>query len=426
MNHNTTSKAELYVPLSVKLSGAVSNQVNYKVRYHFSNVTNCIYIEDSSAMQVTLAYPLTKEESEEVTNFIHYTVNSLVKVNRKFSSENCLFSRDRTQRDSKGAQLFAKGVIGHGTGHVIYTGFALALVREVRHLVQRMFTSVTSESRGVDLEVPSSIDIGVLNTLNYVPSFHHHLCFVSHLNPREDNIKTFPKVWQNLGGKKVPPTLFDHCSLPERALNPAICLHAYEHLKNRNFPAHHDGEFIYASGKAFRFESGNHSDYERLFEFSMHELIYIGPDLKTNQVATAIRMVMSSILEQLDLAGDLVIANDMFISDNAAIDQSRIFSQLSTQSKIELRASYGTDFLKKMAIASLNVHANHFTKALDITEGDERDKPASSLCFGIGIERLAYAMASQHGTDAITFIKQVNVYELLKGLGIPPKTNDEG
>jgi hypothetical protein len=169
----------------------------------------------------------------------------------------------------------------------------------------------------------------------------------------------------------------------------------------------------------FRFESGNHSDLERLFEFTMHELVYVGPEDKANHHAATLKRLMELLLDNLDLSGGLVAANDMFIGISGATDQARMFAQLSTQAKIEMMAVHGLEHTDRMAVASLNYHGTHFTKPLAISEKkDDHSHPAMSLCFGIGIERLAYALASQHGQAAVDLLERLNPKAIAKQAGL--------
>jgi hypothetical protein len=55
-------------------------------------------------------------------------------------------------------------------------------------------------------------------------------------------------------------------------------------------------------------------------------------------------------------------------------------------------ATYGGD----LAIASLNLHHDHFGTAFGITRDGG---PAHSACLAFGIERWLFAITQRHGTD---------------------------
>jgi hypothetical protein len=115
----------------------------------------------------------------------------------------------------------------------------------------------------------------------------------------------------------------------------------------------------------------------------------------------------------LGLDAKIVAANDMFIGERS---QNRVFAQLSTQSKYELLVKL-TPEDRYLAVMSLNMHAHHFTAPLDIRAGGDQEL-ATSLCMGVGIERLAYALACQHGTMAIRVVESVDSLDLMRRAGI--------
>ncbi len=415
--------ATITINNAIKLSPTVFKQVVYKVKYHFPIVINLQLQSDQSTLVLDLANTVTSETKDSITSHIQRTIAALQRVNQRFPEPTPLIRRDQSRMSPDGANLFYKSIIGSGGGHVTYTGFSLALVREVRSLIAALFQIVTRGASGdgaQDMEVPSSIAVKTLNELHYVPSFHHHLCFVSHLKPDEDTVKAFPEIWKSREeNSDVPPSVYSSCALPDRALNPAICLHTYPLLRGKEFANGDRGTWFNASGKVFRFESGNHSDLERLFEFSMHELIFVGPEHEIDTHAASLKKLMGHLLECLDLSGEIVIANDMFIGADAKTDQARMFAQLSTQAKIEMLVHYGDSGSELMAVASLNCHGSHFTKPLSITaKKDDIVYQAASLCFGIGIERLSYAIASHHGTAALDLVKRLNPQAVAERCGL--------
>jgi hypothetical protein len=153
-----------------------------------------------------------------------------------------------------------------------------------------------------------------------------------------------------------------------------------------------DGIAVSAISKCHRFESKNHSDFGRLMDFSMREIIFVGrPEFVKENRLQAIEYI-KELAAEWNVDSWLEIANDPFFTNDFQVKAS---FQRNQEMKYELRLSI--PYLgKSIACSSVNFHSNTFGNAFNIKVGR---RPAVTGCVGFGIERWAFAFLSQFGLD---------------------------
>jgi seryl-tRNA synthetase len=156
------------------------------------------------------------------------------------------------------------------------------------------------------------------------------------------------------------------------------------------------GAAITAQGKCFRYESTNLSGLERLWDFTMREVVFLGTAERVAQRRQdAIAAVMDQ-LERWDLDGTVVTANDPFFPTTYA---TKRYWQLAAEMKFELRLPVEGvgDAPRTLAACSFNIHEAFFGDAFHISNED--GAPACTSCVGWGLERWVLACFAQHGFD---------------------------
>jgi len=109
--------------------------------------------------------------------------------------------------------------------------------------------------------------------VGYFHSFPHSLTFATHLHSELDNIDEFAQqaACDTEGHLDVP---MDRFAPIEALLSPAVCYHLYFALADKPLP---NGQVIAtAVGNCFRYESTNLNSIERLWNFTMREVIFVG------------------------------------------------------------------------------------------------------------------------------------------------------
>jgi len=173
----------------------------------------------------------------------------------------------------------------------------------------------------------------------------------------------------------------------ECLLAPSVCFHWYEWLRESRLD---QPSLITALGKCFRYESSNLTGLERLWDFTMRELVFVGPETYVLSQRDKMVQVAVQLLEEWGLAYEITTASDPFFIDNYAIQAAY---QQGYELKYELLVPLPYSG-KKLAVGSINYHQDFFGRCFSI---EAEGGPAHTGCIGFGLERLALAFLAQHG-----------------------------
>lgn len=284
-------------------------------------------------------------------------------------------------------ELLTRGwALEHAPGVIVLSGPPAALLE----WLERRFREIASRFDADPVRVPAMIPIRTLRQAGYFTSSPHYLTLASHL--REDGALLRSFIGAARNGAPVSDH-FHECVDPDaHAMSPALCYHVYPSLAGTRLAP---GEMrrVTLAGDCFRYESGAMRGLERLWDFSMREVVFVGdgPDVDAARMR-AIDLTME-LVDELGLQAHVETASDpFFVSEVAA----KTFFQLTQKTKYELRlylpGSGGT-----VAAASYNYHQALFGTAFDIATAD--GQPAHSACVGFGFERWVLAILEQYGVD---------------------------
>ncbi|HEX8796819.1 MAG TPA: hypothetical protein VF765_37965 [Polyangiaceae bacterium] len=280
-------------------------------------------------------------------------------------------------------------VVEIAPGRVSLRGPALALVRALDEDCAKIARSLDAREESHPALVPAQ----VLARCGYFASFPHTVSLVTHLGEDYDAIERFRVA--NVGAQDLvqPPAAalapFAACMLP------ALCYAVYA---AREGSAIDDPVAVVTTvGRCYRYESRNLTGIERLWEFGMREVVFLG---EPDRVArTRMRLLEAAMdqLERWDLDGTIESANDPFFP---AARAEKAWWQRSGDRKLELRLPIGTGAdgaPRSVACASFNLHERFFGSAFRIASMDGAS--ATSGCVGWGMERWMFACFAQHGFD---------------------------
>jgi seryl-tRNA synthetase len=174
-------------------------------------------------------------------------------------------------------------------------------------------------------------------------------------------------------------------------LSPAVCYHLYFALADQPLP---DGRLAAtAVGNCFRYESSNLVSLERLWNFTMREVIFVGDKDFVLENREASRHFMEDVFAHIGLAYRVESANDPFFIGEF---RKQAAFQSAFQLKFEIRAQL--PFRDgSLAVGSYNYHQDFFGRHLNITLPD--GSPAHTGCTAFGLERMAFAFLAQFGPD---------------------------
>ncbi len=119
----------------------------------------------------------------------------------------------------------------------------------------------------------------------------------------------------------------------------------------------------------------------------MREIVCIGSRAEVVDFLTRTRDAVDALCRALELPVDWAVATDPFFQPTR---NAKYLAQRVQPTKHE--ALFGGD----LAIASVNLHEDHFGEAFGIRRAG---RPAVTGCVAFGIERWLYALTDRHGPD---------------------------
>ncbi len=272
--------------------------------------------------------------------------------------------------------LFGRGRYGFGPKLV-------ALLEHFDRRVRQMAVRFQAEAHSF----PSLIGADVLDRCRYLRNFPSSLNMVAHLREDHGVIQEFARSvrWD---GEQLA---CDHAGLSgvECLLSPSVCFHWYMWLRDSELSR---PRAITAIGKCFRYESSNLTGLERLWDFTMREIVFVGPSDYVLASTRALVDISAQFLNELGMAYEITTATDPFFVDSYAVQAAY---QQGFDLKFELLAPLPYNG-KKLAVGSINYHQDFFGRSFAI-QADR--SPAHTGCIGFGYERLALAFLAQHGLD---------------------------
>lgn len=240
---------------------------------------------------------------------------------------------------------------------------------------------------------PTLIPTAVMRRCGYFQSFPQLMMFVSRLHGDAETYRDFRAG--AAGGADLADGLRAHCDNFDYCLPPTMCFHTYHELAGRSLPdtALADTALaVTAAGKSFRFESRYRRSLERLWDFTIREIVFLG---SRDYVLAARKRLMErgcELVDSLGLGGRCEVATDPFFAGADTVE--RVWSQQLLELKYELRLPL--DAGRDVAVGSFNFHEQFFGTSFGITADGAA---AYTGCAGIGLERLTYAFLCRYGLD---------------------------
>jgi seryl-tRNA synthetase len=291
--------------------------------------------------------------------------------------------------DAYGELLRRGWVVELGRGRVSLRGPALAVV----HAIDEDAARIARRMGALEEAHPALVPASLLARCGYFGAFPHCASFVTHLAEDYDSIEEFRR--RNTDSARLVQPAPEAVAPLDSCLLPAPCYPVFAAREGTVLPG---ALTITCAGRCSRFESRNLAGIERLWEFNVRELVFLGSE----GVCAAGRVrAFEAVLGQLErwkLDGSIESANDPFFP---AARAPRAYWQRSGDRKLELRLPVGPGPSggepRSLACASFNLHGRFFSTAFSITGA--AGAPVSSGCVGWGLERWMLACFAQHGFD---------------------------
>jgi seryl-tRNA synthetase len=329
------------------------------------------------------------EVEAKVARFVEQMVTKFRKIPKKELKR--IERRDRGAYETNVyAELKRRGwVIELGRGQVGLAGPALLLAQAIDRACAKLGRDHFGAS---DAQYPALIPAEILARCGYFTSFPQAVSMVSHIIEDHDLIEEFRQA--NTGGGLTIPRR-EAFPTPEACLSPAVCYHLYQSLEGATLDE--NGRCVTTVGKCFRYESKNIVGLDRLWDFTMREVIFVGTDSWVSGRRQRGIELVSDMIGEWDLDCVIEAANDPFF---ATVHTTKTWWQARGDLKFEMKIGVepgAEGEARSIAAGSFNLHENFFGKTFTITASDSQ--PAFTGCLAWGIERWVLAGFTQHGWE---------------------------
>lgn len=363
-------------------------EVQSKLAYVDERIAKTVVSPTGEQIKLSLSQPVSKQNQADIEAKVQRVVSTLVEGAFKPRIE---ILEDFMHRKTPCAadphpELLSRRQISQEAQGIFTLG---PLVTAVIAYFEQQFIALADSFGAAPYRFPTLIPARYLERVNYFRAFPHSLTFATHLRGDLDVIDHFAQhAACNVNGLNTP---LDSFSPIQTLLSPAVCYHLYFALADQPLP---DGQVVAtAVGPCFRYESSNLTSLERLWNFTMREVIFVGSREFVLDSRETARQRMRRVFEEISLAYRVESATDPFF-----IGEFRKQSafQSAFQLKYEIRAHLPFKD-STLAVGSYNYHQNFFGRHLNITLPD--GAPAHTGCVAFGLERMAYAYLAQFGLD---------------------------
>jgi seryl-tRNA synthetase len=378
----------LHITPALTIPDHLVGDVKSKLAYVDESILGGQVTPEGNQIILTLEGSVNKARRAEIEDKVQRVVASMVKGAFKPKVEVLEDFSDRSvpYKDDPNAELLARGEMHQETTGVFALG---PLVTRLIDFFERHFLDLADSFGAQPYRFPTLIPAKYLERVGYFRAFPHSLTFVTHLREDLDVIDAFSQTAAcNEHGLNAP---LDSFSKIQTLLSPAVCYHLYFSLADKPLP---NGQLIAtAVSNCFRYESTNLVSLERLWNFTMREIIFVGAKdfvLENREIA---RNRMREALEKIGLAYRVESANDPFFIGEF---RKQVAFQTAFQLKFEIRANLPFKD-STLAVGSYNYHQDFFGRNLNMTLPD--GSPAHTGCVAFGLERITYAFLAQYGLE---------------------------
>ncbi|MGD2084897.1 MAG: hypothetical protein PVH61_01815 [Candidatus Aminicenantes bacterium] len=343
---------------------------------------------NSPQQRLEISFDGTEEELETIIKNIITKIGKPV-INKEseiiFSTTSAVSSCKKDTWE----ELVKTGMVhDFGNGHVAYKGLFLELI----HAVDSLFRCIAEKLTAIPLHLPNFIQWDCMKKLGSIEEYPHRLFFLSSLVSDIDKMEEFQTA--ALSEDWTPG---HYLSSPGYCLKTSACSLLYPFIENKSFS---QGTHYTMLGMCARRESLNTNSLERLTEFQMREIVYIGDEPGVKKFFDYSIELFKDLLQHFDLTGHIATASDsFFVSRYNKLKLMLMLGQDKYEAHVLIPESDTT-----IAVASFNNHRNFFSKRFGFTF---KGKEAVSACIGFGLERLVYAILSQHGLEPSKILRMI-------------------
>lgn len=242
--------------------------------------------------------------------------------------------------------------------------------------------------KGEEYRFPTLLKNSVLKKAGYYNSFPNLWMFASRLKNDLESFLSF----RNLTKSNSPNMAEDLQSISKvtnYSLPPTMCYYVYDMFSNSIL----NNKTVTARGKSFRFENKYYKPFERLWDFTIRETVFLGDKDFVEKSLKKYREVIQNVFTSLEINCFCEYANDPFYLSEK--NYLRVNVQKMNKSKVELRLFINRE--ETIAVGSFNFHGQYLSKSFNLMKNEKEF--IYTGCIGFGLERLLFAFLAQYGTD---------------------------
>jgi seryl-tRNA synthetase len=405
---STAAYIALELTPAVAIPEYLTGEIQSKLAYVDEHIASAQVTSDKIQLSLRAAQPLSAEEQAEVEEKVQRVVISMAKgaIRPKVQVLEDHLDRSTPYSADPLPALMAAGQVSQEATGIFALG---PLLSRLIAWFENQFVDLADSFEAAPYRFPTLIPARYLERVNYFRAFPHSLTFVTHLREDLDVIDEFSQHAGCGGGAESTPAAhihpaelnssMDSFARIQALLSPAVCYHLYFSLADKPLPG---GQVVAtAVGNCFRYEAINLTSLERMWNFTMREVIFVGSKDFVLQNRETARQRMAAVFERLGLAYRVESANDPFFIGEF---RKQAAFQSAFQLKYEIRAKLPFKDTT-LAVGSYNYHQDFFGRSLNITLPD--GSPAHTGCVAFGLERIAFAFIAQFGLDPAVWPAEV-------------------
>ena len=389
MNKHVTNFNEIILSLSREIDREIAGDIEKESVFVSPQIDRIIVSEDlKSAKLIARDGANMKEVADKAKRFLDVMV-------KQVSGFEIKVFVDTKRKDTGPYQIGVNdGLVergwmhDYGKGQVAYSGPVLKLAQLINEKAGELYKKAYNATDG---HFPAMIDADTLHKCGYFDSHPNAVTFVGNVVEDFDAIEEFRRANSCSEGALLPQP--EHIHIDGMCLNPAACFPCYPTLKGKTYLT---GECFTWMGRVFRYESRNINGLDRLYEFNVRELVFVGTEEYVRECRAKALPIVEEMATFFDIDCQVQTATDPFF---ATVSAAKKFWQAAQEVKNEIKIpALGNDGSTKMlACGSINLHGNFFGKRFVFYCAN--GEPAQTGCVGLGIERWVLAAFTQHGFE---------------------------
>jgi seryl-tRNA synthetase len=389
MNKHVTSFNEIILPLSREIDREIAGDIEKESVFVSPQIERIVVTEDLKSAKLIARDGANMEEvADKAKRFLDVMV-------KQVSGFEIKVFVDTKRKDTGPYQIGVNdGLVergwmhDYGKGQVAYSGPVLKLAQLINAKAGELYKKAFNATDG---HFPAMIDADTLHKCGYFDSHPNAVTFVGNVVEDFDAIEEFRRANSCSEGALLPQP--EHIHIDGMCLNPAACFPCYPTLKGKTYLT---GECFTWMGRVFRYESRNINGLDRLYEFNVRELVFVGTEEYVRECRAKALPIVEEMATFFDIDCQVQTATDPFF---ATVSAAKKFWQAAQEVKNEIKIpALGNDGSTKMlACGSINLHGNFFGKRFEFYCAN--GEPAQTGCVGLGIERWVLAAFTQHGFE---------------------------